>query len=151
MVLIPLSQRQLLETVAVASGHGTLCMFAAVVGALGIPVGLFAFYIGAGLWAGIAALGIGQLLLVLFLAGSMQRLIGYQPDAGGLLRLIVAAFAGASTAVLLDTGMPPMIDLLITAALVLAVFLVAAWVVKPFTELERRRVNRLIGRSLFVW
>jgi hypothetical protein len=37
------------------------------------------------------------------------------------------------------------------AFLVVVVFLIVAYIAKPFAEDERAKINRLINRRLFVW
>ena len=43
------------------------------------------------------------------------------------------------------------LNLLTDALLAAAGFLLTAWVLKPFCEEERARLNRLLRRRLFVW
>jgi hypothetical protein len=43
------------------------------------------------------------------------------------------------------------VHLLIVALLVVVAYLLVAWLIKPFSEEERARLNRLFNRKLFFW
>lgn len=151
LVLIPYSQRQILETVAVAAGQSSLCTQAAFSGLLILPL-MYVLLLGdVGLWAAVISLVAGQLLFNGIMLLGMSRRMGYYTDFSGFYKLVAPAIAGYLAALLLTAIDSVAIKLACAAILVVAVFLLAAYFVKPFTEEERHKINRLLNRRLFVW
>jgi O-antigen/teichoic acid export membrane protein len=91
LVLIPLSQRQILETVAVASGHGQLCIRCNVFGISSIPLAYWFFINGLGLWSVILAMIWSQIIFNATLTIAMKFAASYRPDFVGFFKLVVAA------------------------------------------------------------
>jgi O-antigen/teichoic acid export membrane protein len=98
--LIPLSQRQIIETVAVASGKSNLCLWASFLGILTLPLVYGLFELGFGLWSPIIAMVVGQLLFNATLVITMMITTAYRPDTVGFFKLTVAAFVGIVLCVL---------------------------------------------------
>lgn len=148
LALIPFSQRQLLETVAVTTGRAALCPLGATMGLLTLPLMLWLLSMDLGPWAGVAALGIGHLLFVLTaVLGLMPS--GYETDLANLARLALAAIIGALSAMLVPPLPSPWLEL---AAIALAsgfAFLGSVWLLNPFAPSDRQRMNRLLGREMF--
>ncbi|HMM54776.1 MAG TPA: oligosaccharide flippase family protein [Candidatus Desulfobacillus sp.] len=148
LALVPFSQRQLLETVAVTTGRATLCTLGSAAGLLTLPLMLWMLSTGFGAWAGVLALGGGHLLFVLLLAGGLDG-VGYQADHVGLAKLFLAAAAGALAATALPGFFPAWLNLASWATVAGLVFLAGSWLLGPFSRDELRRMNRLLGRRLF--
>jgi len=92
--LIPLSQRQTLETVVVASGHGNLCFRCSALGILVLPLAYWLFESGQGLWSPILAMITSQTIFNVTLIIAMGASTSYRPDAVGLFKLVAAALLG---------------------------------------------------------
>jgi hypothetical protein len=151
LVLIPFSQRQLLETVAVAAGYSHLCTRAAASGLLMLPIMVGLLAAGQGLWVAVLAMGLGHLIFNSMILTGIVRHAGYRPDTLGLYKLLSAALASYLGAAWLPAIHPDWVRLIIVAILVSAIFLLVAWWIKPFAEEERERLNRLLNRRLFIW
>lgn len=151
LALIPLSQRQLLETVAVAAGHSRLCTRAAASGLVMLPLMLGLLEAGLGVWAPVIVLGLGHLVFNGLVLAGVVRHTGYRPDVRGVYKLLAAALAGFLGAAWLPAMQPGWAYLAVVAGLATAVFLLAAWWLKPFAEDERARLNGLLRRRLFIW
>ncbi|MGZ5007671.1 MAG: lipopolysaccharide biosynthesis protein [Methylobacter sp.] len=91
LMLIPLSQRQILETVAVACGQSHLCFWGSMFGILTLPLAYWLLELGQGLWSPILAMIVGQIIFNSTLIGAMRLTTTYRPDTGGLFKLMAAA------------------------------------------------------------
>lgn len=151
LVLIPFSQRQLLETVAVAVSHSRLCTRAAASGLLMLPLMVGLLVVGLGLWAPVIVLGVGHLVFNGLILAGIVRYTGYRPDTRGFYKLLAAALAGFFGAFWLPAMQPEWAYMIAVAVLGTAVFLLVAWWIKPFAEEERARLNGLLKRRLFIW
>jgi O-antigen/teichoic acid export membrane protein len=151
LVLIPFSQRQIVETIAVTSGHSQLCARAAALGVFMLPLTLVLLESGLGLWAPIVGMGVGNLLFNTFILASMGRITSYRPDMPGFIKLLLAS----SITYLIVWFMPipglGWVGLVSAAVMTLMIYLVVAYFIKPFEKSERDRLNRLATRGLFVW
>ena len=148
LALIPFSQRQLLETVAVTAGRAGLCTLGAAMGLLTLPLMLWLLSTGAGPWAGVAALGIGHLLFALTAVLGLKP-AGYEADLANLARLALAALAGAIASTLVPHVPNPLVEIVaLGLAACLSVFGVA-WLLPPLASTEREKLNQLVGRPLF--
>ncbi len=151
LALIPYSQRQILETVAVASGHGHLCIRAAASGLFMLPLMVGLLMAGLELWAPVVSLGIGYVVFNSVILAGLVRHADYRPDHRGLYKLLAAALAGYLAAAWLPAMRSDSAHLIIVAMLVMVAYLLVAWSIKPFSEEERARLNRLFNRKLFIW
>jgi hypothetical protein len=151
LALIPFSQRQLMESLAVATGHSALCPRAAASGLLMPPLMMGLLNFGLGLWAPIIALALGHLLFNLVILFYLARYTGYRPDLVGFYKLIAAAVAGFLVAVWLPPLSPVWLQVLADAAVAMGTFLLMAWLIKPFAERERNRINGLMKQRFFIW
>lgn len=151
LALIPLSQQQLLETLAVVTGNSVLCVRAAIIGLLmpGILYGLL--HLGIGLWAPVVALALGNFLYNGAIVAGLVGRVDYRGDPAGFGKLLVAAVAACAGAALVPVTTIVALDVVLEGIVTIAVFLLAAWVIKPFGELERTRMNRLFPWRWFVW
>jgi O-antigen/teichoic acid export membrane protein len=149
--LIPYSQRQLLETAAVATGHGNLCLRASSSGLLMLPLMILLLAAGFGLWAPVFTISVGNLLFNTIIQLGLRKRIHYVADLIGWIRLLaIVALTYLSTALLVPES-PPHLVLLLTVCLVAVLYLAAARWVKPFSESERASINLFLGRRLFHW
>ncbi|MCC6145797.1 MAG: oligosaccharide flippase family protein [Candidatus Hydrogenedentes bacterium] len=148
LALIPFSQRQLLETVAVTTGRAGLCTLGAAMGLLTLPLMLWLLSMDSGPWAGVAGLGVGHLLFALTAVLGLKS-TGYHADLPSLARLALAALAGALAAMLVPSLSNPWLELGGLALASGSAFLSAAWLLGPFASNERQRMNRLLGREVF--
>lgn len=152
LVLVPFSQRQLLETVAVAMNRAGLCTAASISAFVALPVMLWLIESGLGLWAPILAMVAGQLVfngvVVIGLLGA-----GYRPDFLGLSKLALSTVFSwfAVSQVFLEDRAPGIWWAGASFVLGLFCYATTAWLLKPFGEAERQRINSIAGRRLFVW
>lgn len=151
LILVPLSQRQLLETVVLTIGHGAICTTAAVTGVLGLPVMLWGLQQGLGIWVGVVALGIGHTVFVAILVFFLRKKVGYESDVMGFAKLGLVTALAAGVAAVWPAAPSPWIDLLVSGLATLLAFLAGARLVRPFSDAERATVNVFIGKKWFVW
>jgi O-antigen/teichoic acid export membrane protein len=100
LMLIPLSQRQILETVAVACGKSYICSWGSALGILILPLSYWLFQSGYGLWSPIIAMVVGQIIFNTTLITTMKITTSYHPDAVGLFKLMMVAVSGIILGVL---------------------------------------------------
>lgn len=151
MALILYSQRQILETVAVASGKSHLCMWGASLGILVLPLTYLLLKSGLGLWGPIIAIIISEMIFNATVIIALARITTYRSDTIGLYKLGTAALAGfvlAHQIAIPAHGWP---RLIILAALACACFMLVSYFFKPFRVEERASLNQLLGRKIFIW
>jgi O-antigen/teichoic acid export membrane protein len=149
--LIPLSQRQILETVAVVTSNSHLCNYAATLGILTLPIAYGLIQIGFGLWAPIIAFTLGNLIFCSTIVRGVARKNLYHADFSGFCRMLLsAAIAYLGCMLILFSGQS-WAWIIIVATLACGAFLLAAGIIKPFSDAERLRINQLIKRNLFIW
>lgn len=149
--LIPFSQRLILETVAVATGHSWLCNFGALLGILTLPLSYVLLQLGFNLWAPIIATNCGQLIFNAVIMVGVVKHSGYQADLYGVYKLFICAFIGYLGAWLILLPGNSWLWLFITGIISSTLFLFAAYILKPFTDTERSRLNGLLKHKLFIW
>lgn len=151
LALVPYSQRQLLESMAVSIGRSRLCLLGGLAGVAVVPVVLVLVHLGLGLWAPMIALLLAQAMSNTVIMLGLRRAIDYRPDLWALLKLGLAA--GVGYAVVWALPAPPSrpLELVEAVLAVTSVYLLVAWLLKPFTVSERKRINGLLPRPLFVW
>lgn len=145
--LVPFSQRQLIETVAVAAGRAGLCTLGSALGLLVLPLMLFLLNLGLGLWAPVLALLFGQIVFNTTVLVGLAR-IGYRTDWRGATKLAASAFVAwlvASGAVHVEHNA---IWLVLACLMATLVFLTLAWRLQAFTQEERRSLDGVLGRRL---
>ncbi|WP_374588143.1 hypothetical protein [Ideonella dechloratans] len=155
LALLPFSQRQLLETVAATVGHATSCLRAAWVGLFALPVTALALWWGAGTWAALGGVFLGQACYGAALLHGLRRAVGYRADTAGGWRVLASAalaalFVAWPAQALLGQWSAPAALLPMGGLVLTAYLLLAAWI-RPFTASERGRLNGFLGRRLFVW
>jgi len=96
VVLIPFSQRQLLEGVTVIVGQSKICRNAALAGVLTLPLCIFLILMGAGLWAIVVCMFIGHAMFNTQLLTALRRICGYRFDYTGTAKIMLSVLGAAS-------------------------------------------------------
>ncbi len=151
MALILFSQRQILETVAVASGKSHLCMWGASFGVLVLPLTYVLLKSGLGLWGPIIAIILSEMIFNATVIIVMARITTYRPDITGFYKLGAAALVGFLLAQQIAIPTYGWSRLIAMAALACGFFMVASYFFKPFRAEERASLNQLLGRKIFIW
>jgi O-antigen/teichoic acid export membrane protein len=149
--LIPVSQRQILETVAMVTGNSYLCNYAALLGVLTLPVTYGLIQIGFDLWAPIIATMLGNVIFCSTIVRGVAKKTLYQADMAGYYKMLLAAVIGYLGCVLVLFPAHGWVWLIAIATLTCCAFLLAAAIIKPFSNHERLRINQLIKHNLFIW
>lgn len=149
--LIPSSQRQILETVAVATGNSRLCQQAAFLGVFILLLAYVLYRLDFGLWAPIIAIFCGQVQFNATLVWGLRKKAGYLADVNGFYTLqFNAVLAYIASSLLLVSG-SSWSWLIASCALIVLLFLLAAYTAKPFTTAERSSINSVLKRNVFIW
>lgn len=151
LALIPLSQCQILMTVAVASDKSHLCSVGASLGILVLPLVYWLLETGYGLWSIIIAVIMSQILFNITLIIALIRTTTYMPDYIGFVKLFLAALISFSLARYLTMPVHEWLGLVIMVILVVSLYLLSAYFIKPFRAEERIRLNRMLNRKVFIW
>lgn len=149
--LVPLSQRQTLETVAMVTGNSYLCNYAAILGILTLPVTYGLIQLGFGLWAPIIATLLGQLIFCSTIVRGVMKKTAYHADFSGYCKMLLAAIVGYLGCILIFLPVQGWVWIVAVTILASGVFLLTAAIIKPFSDTERLRINQLIKRNLFIW
>ena len=149
LVLVPVSQRLLIESVAVASGHSGLCTVGAASGLIMLPFMWVMLQFGLGLWAGVIAIGLGHLLFNIVVVSGISKQTEYQIDWMGFSKLTVSALIAYLASLLpyheyIDTLDLPWESILLQCVLATLVYLTAAWWIKSFATDECDRIRTLL-------
>lgn len=151
MALIPLSQRQILEIVAVTSEKSHLCSLGATLGVLVLPMAYFLLESGHGLWSVIISIVVSQVLFSGILIAALTHMTAYHFDYIGSFKLIVAASIGFLFMHQLAFSIQGWLDILLMVILSCGFFLLISFFIKPFYMEEREKLNRLFNCKIFVW
>jgi O-antigen/teichoic acid export membrane protein len=167
LVLVPMSQGQLIESVAVASGHSALCTIAAAGSLIALPVIWLLISFDMGLWSAVLAFGLGRLVFNLVMVIGVSKLEGYKIDVKGFLKLSISAILTYYTTLwissdeifsnnfnfllLTDIGWTTSISLILRSLLSVLIYFSFSWWVKPFTSSERLKINTWSKYQFFVW
>lgn len=147
IALLPLSQRQLIETVAVAAGRAGLCTMGSIVGLLALPLMLTLLELGLGIWAPVLGILIGQILVnVTVLVGLIPS--GYRVDWRGGLKLATSAFVAWLAAVGVMLYGHGTAKVLLAWVLATIVFLAVSWRLQAFTADDRYLLGVGLGLKL---
>jgi O-antigen/teichoic acid export membrane protein len=146
LALVPFSQRQLLETVAVSSGRGQLCLYASLGSGAGLIVTVVLLALDAGVWAAVLGFLTAQWVFNVLLSAGLAYLTGYRPDLAGILRIFVPALCAAFAASLVDGG-GVRGQLVLQALVVAATFVLVTTFARPFSPREVRTLRAYLRRS----
>jgi len=136
-----------LELFLNASRHTGLMLRSSLAALAGIPIGFGALAAGGNLYHVVAALGIGEALVIwCALLGLWRRGIHYRISFGGIAKLFVPAIlAGLAAHFLSSAGNVYLI--LGEAAVLCLVIMLIQWLTAPLSRDERRTLRRIV-RSL---
>lgn len=151
LALIPFSQRQIVETLAVAVGRSRLCASAAMGSVVSLPLTLALLQLDFGLWAPVIGIGVGNLIFNGVILASLARERAYRIDRNGALKLLATTVLSLILLAWLPRSIDTWGEVLFAAIACCAVYLLVAYVFKPFTSLERESINRMANRKVFVW
>jgi O-antigen/teichoic acid export membrane protein len=151
ITLIPFSQRQILETVAVASGMSQLCFFGGLLGTLALPLAYRLLESDQGLWGPIAALMIGEMIFNTTLIVALSRATTYRPDAVGFMKLMTATLIAWGVTQQIGLMKDNWASFIGEASFACGLYLLVSYILKPFCIEERNRLNILLKRRIFIW
>lgn len=151
LALIPLSQHQVLNTIAVISDRSYLCTRGAFVGMLALPLAYLLLEMEYGLWSIIFAIIISQILFNCTLINALVRTNIYRPDYVGFVKLIIAAVIISILQLYFSLEIKGWFDLIIIAIVVFSCYMLITFFIKPFQVEERRKLNQFVGRNIFFW
>jgi len=149
--LILLSQRQILETVAMVTGNSYLCNYAGLFGIVTLPMTYLLIEWGFQLWAPILALWVGSLIFCGTIVRGIEKKTAYRADLSGYYKMLLAAFLAYLSSQMILVAGQSWVWIILVGILASCAFLLTAAIIKPFSEAERLRINQLIKRNLFVW
>lgn len=134
--LVPFSQRQLVESVAVACERSGLVLRAALSGILMPPLLYLLIKTGAGLWGAIVVMGAGHVLVNGLVLRTLRSAVGLPLDGPGLWRLSAALLAGLSIPTVIEVTWPTGLPAAVLLTLAMGTAGVVAWRWPPFTRAE---------------
>jgi hypothetical protein len=149
--LILLSQRQILETVAMVTGNSYLCNYAGLFGIVTLPMTYLLIEWGFQLWAPILALWVGSLLFCGTIVRGIEKKTAYRADLSGYYKMLLAGFLAYLASQMILVAGQSWMWIILVGILASCAFLLTAAIIKPFSEAERLLINQLIKRNLFVW
>lgn len=149
LALIPFSQRQILETVAVATDKSHLCSLGGALGVVSLLLVYGLFELGFGLWAPIIAIISGQLIFNSTLVIAMGCTTSYRPDTVGFVKLVMSALVGFIVAEQIKIQPTERTDLFVMAILACGIYLVFCYLLKTFQSEERIKLNQLLRCRVF--
>lgn len=149
--LVPFSQRQLLETVAVVTENSHFCNYAALLGIFTLPITYALIQLGFDLWSPIISITLGNLIFCSTILIGVTRKTLYRADFLGFYKLLLAALISYLACLLILVSGQSWAWIITVALLTCSVFLLVAAIIKPFSDEERLRINQIIKRNLFVW
>ena len=156
LALVPYSQWQLNQSVAVVVGHADLCILAAASGLVVFPLMWIMLQLGLGLWSAIIAIGLGYMILNIILVTGVSRWADYRADWMGFFKLLFSALVACSISMLLhmedlEVWISTWLLVVLQSLLAILIYFVLAWWIKPFAAEERNRINALAKRRVFFW
>jgi O-antigen/teichoic acid export membrane protein len=151
LAMIPLSQRRILETVAVTIDKNHIILISGFLGIFSLPIAYGLIQAGYGIWGPVAAMVVSQIffnaVIIIFLVYNTD----YRPDSIGFLKLVAAALSVFILAQIPFTQNGGWLSMIVMVICVTCFFLLAAYFLKPFKSEERDRLNRFFKKKLFVW
>jgi hypothetical protein len=151
LILVPLSQRQLLETVAVACSCSRFCIIASASGLFMVPALLIMLSFGFGLWSAVISLFMGHLLFDIIIICRLESRTAFKIDFSGFFKLLYSTTLTCTVLIYLPNFHYTVLDFFITGIFCFFIYLIISWLIKPFSIFERNRLNKLIGYRFFVW
>ncbi len=147
LFLLPFSQRQLLETVAMVNDESRLCFYAAVPTLLGLAVFWLCNELGLGIWSTVAAILYSNYVFVGVLTLMLTLRKRFMFDAPGYARMMASAvLAYFMSAPFAGDGVW---HIAVTALVSFTVFALSCLLCRVFSDDELALFNGLAGRSVF--
>ena len=154
LTLVPLSQRTILESVAMTCNKSQLCTLASTLSLVALPLGYFLLEAGHGIWSVIFAMIIAQIIFNTTVIAAMVHTTSYRVDTIGFFKLIAAGLVSYILPQYLtfQFAIPTqgISGLLAMAALAGSFYLLIAYFLKPLREDELDRLTRLIKHKISI-
>lgn len=152
--LIPFSQRQLFESVAVATGQASLCVLGAAASSGSVLIGIGLLVEGAGLPSVILTLVLGHTIFDALVLWGLHHRTAYRVEWIGPFKLVLAAtgamLCSAAVSMAWRTfGFDYRLGLATSLATLILVYGSIAKKAQAFTSDEIGRIDGLAGRRLF--
>lgn len=152
LTLLPLSQRTILESVAMTCNKSQLCTLASTLSLVALPLAYFLLEAGQGIWSVIFAMFLAQIIFNTTIVTAMMHTTSYRVDTIGFLKLLSAGLVSyiLPQYLTLQFAIPTegLTGLFAMAALVGSFYLVVTYFLKPFWEEELDRLKRLIKHKI---
>lgn len=151
VAMIPFSQRRILETIAVTIDKNHIILFSGFLGIFSLPVAYGLIQTGFGLWGPVTAMIVSQIFFNAVMIFILVHKTVYRPDSIGFLKLMAAALSVFVVAYIPFPQSGGWLHLIGMVLCVTGFFLLAAYLLKPFSTEERDRLNGFFKKKLFVW
>jgi hypothetical protein len=159
LALVPFSQRQLLESAAVATNLAWLCVAGALVSSMVLPLALTLGLRDADMWAFIAIIGLGHLIFDAVVTIGLSLCVDCRLDLPGYGKLglcfVVSVVLGGLLLQGLDWLPVQAVSVWwggpLASLAAISVYFAMARLLRPFTDNERDRINAMARRRVFVW
>ena len=154
LALIPLSQRTILESVAMTCNKSQFCTWASSLTIVALPLGYLLLEADYGLWSVIIAMFTAQVIFNLTVVAAMVHSTSYRVDTIGFFKLMAAGLMSyiltKSLVHLLALPTQGLLDLFILATFAGSFYLLAAYFFKPFRQDEIDRLTRVVKHKISV-
>lgn len=146
VALIPYSQRQLLETVAVTPGQSRWCLFASLASSVGVVAMLLALKLDLGVWSAVIGVLVSQWVFNLTLQSALAWKIAYRPDWRATAKLLMTAILAAAVVWPWPLSSLGIAGLGLQAGLVGSAFLAMAWQFEVLGKTQWQRLRQVLSR-----
>lgn len=151
LAMIPLSQHRILTTVLVAIDKYRIVVWSGFFGAFSLPLAYLFLEMDKGLWGPIIAIIAGQTFFNLTIIFYLVQNTAYRPDTAGFFKLVLSSFCVLIIVQFTFDRLHSEISLLLMMVAVIGLFLLSAYLIKPFKAEERRKLNNFMNRKIFIW
>jgi len=152
LALIPLSQRTILESVAMTCNKSQFCTWASSLTIVALPLGYLLLEANYGIWSVIIAMFTAQIIFNLTVNGAMMHSTSYRVDAIGFFKLMAAGLMSYVLTLLVahQFSIPTqgLLGLFTLATLAGSFYLLSAYFLKPFRKDELDRMAHLIKHKI---
>lgn len=154
LVLVPYSQRQLLETVAVTLDKAHVCNWGSAAGVLVLPCLWYLLQQGAGVWAGVISLGLGYVIFNLIVIVSLNAMTAYRTDWMSASKLMLVFALSVSLSIVASEWISGLIEIPVMLLLANALFAGVVYVlvfrlIMPLTAFDKTTFNSVLKRQVF--
>lgn len=146
--LIPVSQRQILETAAVTTGNSALCFVASLLGLIIMPVSIYFIYQGQGLEIYVVPLSllVTALIFNLIVLLGVVRKTGFSLDTIGFGKLLCVSLLVFFIAKLIPVHYAGLYAVLINFSIIIISFLAFNYIFGVFSKKELLRLSKVIKK-----